>query len=162
MTIVRDPILTSGFYWYDAPLAQGPGFHQWLRDNVALVKVRKSASITDDGIFAPITDGPKQHTWVLFEVLFPVLWLDPKKFGFPNKATKDTDISVASSLEPEKDTLDKIADSVKSVVPFLAPVSTGLLALGGLLGLGYFFRKEIFNDAKERVRKFRSSRSRRV
>jgi len=159
MSLYRKPVLTAGFYWYDAPPAQGPGFHQWLKDNIALVKTRRSAAIADDGTFSAIT-GPSAHTWVMFEVLFPVLWLDAKKFGFPNTATKDTDISVASSLELEKDPLDRIADSVKGIVPFLAPVSSGLLVIGGALGLGYFFRKEIFSNAVTRIRKFRSSRSR--
>ena len=159
MAIVRDKVLLPGFYWYDAPPAQGPGFHAWLRDNIALVKVRKSVSSAEDTVFGPTN----AHTWALFEVLFPVVWLDQTKFGFPNTATKDTDSTVASSgAEPSKDTLDVIADSVKGVVPFLAPISSGVLVFGGLLGLGYLFRKELFNAASSRVRNFRHSRSRRA
>lgn len=161
MAIVRNSVLVPGFYWYDAPPAQGPGFHQWLKDNIALVKVRKSVSAADDGIFAAV-NGSNAHTWVLFEVVLgPVLWLDAKKFGFPNTATKDTEPDVASSLVPEKDVLDKITDSINVAIPFIAPISTGVVALGGLLGLGYLFRKELFENAKRKIRDYRSSRRRR-
>ena len=140
--LVRTPILTAGFYWYDAPAAQAPGFHQWLKDNSALVKVRKTTAAADTDPFGTVVNG---HLWVLFEVLFPVQWLDATKFGFPNSATKDTGPDVVSSgAEPQKDTLDQIADKAKEIVPFLAPVSSGVLVIGGLVGLGYIFRKELF------------------
>jgi len=144
MSLVREPILTAGFYWYDALPAQGPGFHQWLRDNVALVKVRRSVSFTEP-----------PHTWAMFEVLFPALWLDAKQFGFPNTATKDTGPEVISSgAEPQKNPIDTIADSVKGAVPFLAPLSSGVLVLGGLLGVYLFFKKELFSyAARKRTRK---------
>lgn len=159
MALVRDKILLPGFYWYDALPAQGPGFHEWLSLNRDLVKVRKTQTFADDSVFG----GPNAHVWALFEVVIPVPWLDARKFGFPNTATKETDSTVISSgAEPSKDTLDVIADSVKSVVPFLAPVSSGILVLGGLVGLGYLFRKEIFNESVRRVRNFRHSRSRRA
>lgn len=154
--LVRDPVLSPGFYWYDAPPEQAPGFHQWLKDNASLVKVRKSNVDINDSVFG----HAESHVWVLFEVLFPVPWLDAKKFGFPNTASKDTDSTVASSgAEPQKDPLDKIADSVKEIVPFLAPVSTGAIVIGGLVGLGYIFRKELFSNVRK-LRNRRASRSR--
>lgn len=159
MAIVRDKILLPGFYWYDAPPAQGPGFHEWLSTNRDLVKVRKTRSFADDSVFG----GTNAHTWALFEVIFPVPWLDQSKFGFPNRATKETESDVISSgAEGQKDPLDRLADGVKSALPFLAPVSTGVLLLGGLVGLGYFFRKEIFDGTVKRVRSFRNSRNRRA
>lgn len=155
--VVRDPILIAGFYWYDAPPAQAPGFQAWLRQNAALVKVRKTTTSVDTSVFS----GPNAHVWALFEVLFPVLWLDAAKFGFPETATKDTGPDVVSSgAEPQKDPLDKIADGVKDVIPFLAPVSTGVLITGGLVGLAYIFRKELFDNAKRRFRHNRPSSSR--
>lgn len=158
--IVRDKILSPGFYWYDAPAKQAPGFQGWLRDNSALVKVRKTSTSVDDSIFS-LFSGPKLHIWALFEVLFPVPWLDAAQYGFPNTADKDTDSTVASSgAEPQKDPIDRIADSVKDVVPFLAPVSSGLLVFGGLVGIGYIFRKEIFSNVVTRVRKHRPARGR--
>ncbi len=158
--LVRDKVLTKGFYWYDANMEQAPGFHQWLRDNTSLLKVRKSAAMADTNFTSVLTGGPNAHIWVLFEVLFPVIWLDQTKFGFPNTATKDTDVTVSSSLELEKDPLDKIADSVKEVLPFLAPVASGTLLLGGLGLALYLFRKDIFESGKRSIRKFRDSRSR--
>jgi hypothetical protein len=152
--LVRDPVLSPGFYWYDAPPAQAPGFQAWLRDNASLVKTRKTLTQVDTNIFG----GPNLHVWALFEVLFPVLWLDAKKFGFPNTATKDTESTVASSVELEKDPIDVIGDSVKNVIPILAPVSSGLLVVGGVLGLGYIFRKELFSHATATVRRLRNSR----
>lgn len=154
-SLVRDPILTSGFYWYDAPVKQAPGFQQWLRDNASLVKVRKSTSSLDDVETA--------HIWTLFEVIFPVLWLDAKEYGFPNTASADTGPDVASSgAEPSKNPIDVIADSVKDAVPLLAPVSSGVLVVAGLAGLAYFFRKEIFSYGVQRLRSSRGSRSRRA
>lgn len=154
--IVRDPVLSPGFYWYDAPPEQAAGFQAWLRDNAAIVKARKTVTELNASLF-----GSSPHLWVLFEVIFPVLWLDAKKFGFPNTATKDTDSTVASSgAEPQKDVLDQIADSVKSTIPFLAPVSSGVLVLGGLLGLGYIFRKEIFEYGVSKANRIRASRNR--
>jgi len=154
--IVRDKVLSPGFYWYDAPAEQAPGFQGWLRDNSALVKTRKTVTSVESSVFS---SGPNLHVWALFEVLFPVPWLDATKFGFPNTASKDTESTVASSgAEPQKDPLDKIADSVKEIVPFLAPVSTGALVIGGLVGLGFIFRKELFSHG---IRKLRSARGRR-
>jgi hypothetical protein len=156
--LVRSPILTAGFYWYDAPPAQAPGFIAWLRDNVALVKVRKTTTGIDTDLTGNVING---HVWALFEVLFPVPWLDAKQFGFPNTATKDTGPDVVSSgAEPQKNAIDTVADSVKGVLPFLAPVSSGVIVLGGLVGLGYVFRKEIFSNVGKRIRKHQSARSR--
>lgn len=144
--LVRDPILTKGFYWYDAPPKQAPGFQQWLRDNAALVKTRKTLTSADDPETA--------HVWALFEVLFPVPWLDAKQFGFPNTASKEDGPEVISSgADLQKNPLDKIADGVKEVLPFLAPVSAGVLVLGGVVGLGYLFRKELFSSVKRKLRK---------
>lgn len=159
MALVRDKVLSPGFYWYDVNADKSPAFLAWTQQNSSLVKVRKSATFADDSMFS-LFSGPKVHTWVLFEVLFPVLWLDQTQFGFPNTA-KSTDGPevVSSGAEPQKDSIDVIADSVKGVVPFLAPVSSGLLVFGGLAGLAYFFRKEIF-DVGTKLRKRRAARSR--
>ncbi len=152
----RDPVLVKGFYWYDAPPEKAPGFQAWLTQNRSLVKVRKSTTAIDSSVF-----GTTAHLFVLFEVLFPVPWLDAKQFGFPNTADANTDVSVTSSgAEPQKDPLDTVADGVKKVLPFLAPVSSGVLVLGGLVGLGYIFRKEIFSHGVKQVRRIRASRNR--
>lgn len=161
MTIVRDKTLLPGFYWYDANISNVPFVNGWLRDNSALVKTRKTATFIDDSVFSVLTGGAKGHVWYLFEVIFPTLWLDQTKFGFPNTATKDTGPEVMSSgAEPQKDAIDVIADSAKSALPFLAPVSSGVLVFGGLLGIGYLFRKELFNVGTRIIRKRRASRSR--
>lgn len=150
--LARDPVLVKGFYWYDAPPAQAPGFQAWLVQNAALVKVRKTVTSADTSVFG----SPNAHIFVLFEVLFPVPWLDAKQFGFPNTADKDTDVTVTSSgAEPQKDPLDKIADGVKEVIPFLGPVSSGVLVAGGLVGLAYIFRKELFSYGIKQVRRVR-------
>lgn len=157
--LVREKVLPPGFYWYDAPAEQAPGFQGWLRDNAALVKVRKTETGVDTSIFS---SGPNLHIWALFEVLFPVPWLDQTKFGFPNTASKDTDATIASSgAEPQKDPLDKIADSVKEILPVLAPVSAGAIAIGGLVLVGYIFRKELFSHVSRRISKHRTARGRR-
>lgn len=159
--LVRDTILTKGFYWYDANPEQAPGFLAWLRDNASLVKARKSTTSIDTSPFSVLTGGAKAHIWTLFEVLFPVPWLDAKQFGFPNTATKDTDVTISSSgAEPQEDVVDQIADGVKKIAPFLAPVSSGVLVLGGLVGLGYIFRKELFSHGLKQVRRLRPSRNR--
>lgn len=158
--LARDPILTKGFYWYDANPAQAPGFLAWLRDNSSLVKSRKSTTSIDTSPFSVLTGGAKAHIWTLFEVLFPVPWLDAKQFGFPNTATADTDVTISSrGAEPTEDALDTVANGVKKIMPFLAPVSSGVLVIGGLVGLGYIFRKELFHGLKQ-VRHIRRSRSR--
>ena len=160
--LFRDPILPKGFYWYDAPPAQAPGFNLWLMTTAPLgVKVRKSVTAADTDPLGAVVNG---HVWALFEVTTnPVPWLDATKFGFPNTATASTDSTVVSSgADPQKGVLDQVADSVKGIPKFLGDASPVVL-IGGAIGLGiYFFRKELFSYGQNRVRKFQSSRGRRA
>ncbi len=82
MSLVRSPILTEGFYWFDD--VQLPGrktsFLEWVGKQKGLVVVRKTV------------DHPKDkppRSWFLFEVKFPAVW--DARLGFPNTATASTE-----------------------------------------------------------------------
>lgn len=162
--LYRNPALVKGFYWYDAPPDKGPGFIQWLKDFVKLVKVRKTASVADTSIGGDVVNA---HTWALFEVgEVPVPWLDARKFGFPNTATEDTDVSVVSSgAEGSKNPLDTLGDAVSDLPKTLAGaigVATPVVVVGAI-GLSlYFFRKELFEHGKAKLRHFRRASGRRA
>jgi len=145
MALYRRPILDPGFYYYDAPEMQTPGFREWLKTNSSLLKVRKTTEFPD-------------HLFVLFEVIFPALWLDAKQFGFPNTATAETSSDIVSSgAEPQKDILDQVADKVKDIIPSIAPAAAKFLVIGGLLAGGYFLLKDGVSDGIRRIRKRRST-----
>jgi len=79
MAVVRSPILTEGFYWFDD--VKKPGnkttFTEWVGKQKGLVVVRKTV------------DHPDQkppRSWFLFEVKFPAVW--DQRLGFPSTAPK--------------------------------------------------------------------------
>jgi hypothetical protein len=124
MAVVRSPILTEGFYWFDD--VQLPNrktnFLEWVGKQKGLVVVRKTVDHPDQ--------KPKR-AWFLFEVKFPAVW--DQRLGFPNTATATTE---------EKDTASDAAqpgggNSGPGLFDGLALLSTladamPLLILGGI------------------------------
>jgi len=82
MAVVRSPILTEGFYWFDdvdLPNRK-TNFLEWVGKQKGLVVVRKTVDHPND--------KPKR-AWFLFEVKFPAVW--DQRLGFPNTATATTE-----------------------------------------------------------------------
>lgn len=106
MALERSKVLPNGFYWTDVIGDKREGFHQWARDQAALVKVRATRAHDD-------AEPPRE--WFLFEVLHPVVWLPQDQYGFPTKATATTtEGDTVQRPDPEKDPLDKIADGINA------------------------------------------------
>lgn len=122
MALVRSPILTEGFYWFDD--VQLPNrktsFLEWVGKQKGLVVVRKTVDHPND---------KPPRAWFLFEVKFPAVW--DQRLGFPNTATATTE---------EKDTASEAAQPGGSSpglfdsLDFLAGLANAapLLVLAGL------------------------------
>lgn len=82
MAVVRSPILTEGFYWFDDVKLPNrkTNFLEWVGKQKGLVVVRKTVDHPSD---------KPPRAWFLFEVKFPAVW--DQRLGFPNTATAATE-----------------------------------------------------------------------
>lgn len=100
MPLERRNPLPPGVYHIDVMGAKLPAFAAWRSSHRESVKVRKTEE-----------DASSKIAWILFEVTRGVDW-DSKTFGFPNVAEQGLSTVRVPSIEPTKDVLDQLADSL--------------------------------------------------
>jgi hypothetical protein len=119
MAVVRQLVLTPGFYWIDTFPSKDksrPSFAQWSRFMAALVKVRRTTSHLDE-------KPPRE--WVLFD----------QRLGFPETAPNGAETTEADTvLRPPPSSGPGLGTFLGLDFGTLALIGLALYVLGGSKG----------------------------